>query len=287
MAIDVPIYKPIESQPSYSGILRTQDRFTGVDDSGLSKRINSSFDRMMIQSGLDMSPATVLMLCVFCGVTLAGAIFVIQENLLASAMGLAVGMVFPLFYVMFTRMRRQSKMTEQLPGMIEELARAAKAGRSVDHCCSMVADDTPEPLGGELRVCARRMQMGEDISTALSDLPERTGISALNILVTALSVHQTTGGDLVMVLERLATTIRDRLLYLGRLRAVTIGSRWTAILMLALPPLIIAFFTFRDPNYLPLLLSTYWGKVLTIAAVVLDLVGSIVVLSILRRSQQA
>ncbi len=286
MTIELPVYRPLDPHPGFAGILKEQNLFAGADDDATSNRINSGFDRMMIQSGLKISPATVLMLCLLGGVVFGGLILVLQENLLSTAIGLVFGVVVPLLYVMFARLRRQRLMTQQLPGMIEELARAAKTGRSIEQCCAMVAEDTPEPLGPELRVSARRMQMGEDVAVSLRDLPDRTGLVSLNILVTAMSVHQRTGGDLVMVLERLAQTIRDRLLFLGRLRAAIIGSRWTAILMLALPPIIITFFTVRDPNYLPLLLSTYWGKVLTITAVILDLIGSIAVMSILRGCQR-
>ena len=285
MATDFSTFRPIESQPTFAGILRHQERFSEPDDTGLSKQINAGFDRMMIQSNLDISPLTVVMLCILGGIVFGGLILVLQENLLSASVGLALGSVVPLLYVFFARMKRQRLMTQQLPGMIEEMARAAKSGRSIDQCCAIVASDTPEPLGSELRVCARRMEMGQDIATAMHDLPDRTGLVALNILVTSLSVHQTTGGDLVMVLERLAATIRDRLLFLGRLRAATIGSRWTAILMISLPPLIITFFVLRDANYLNQLLSTYWGRTMSIAAVVMDVIGSIAVLSILRGSQ--
>lgn len=287
MAIDQSIHRPIESQPSFSGILRHQERFSESNDPGMSNRINASFDRMMVQSNLDISPPTVVMLCVLGGIVVGGLILVLQENPLSASVGLLMGGLLPLLYVFFARLKRQRVMTQQLPGMIEELARAAKTGRSIDQCCAIVANDTPDPLGSEMRVCARRMEMGEDVATAMRDLPDRSGLVALNILVTSLSVHQTTGGDLVMVLERLAQTIRDRLLFLGRLRAATIGSRWTAVLMIALPPLIIMFFTLRDPNYLNQLLSTYWGKAMSITAVVLEVIGSLVVLSILRGSQRS
>ena len=286
MATDLPIYRPIESQPTFAGILRYQERFATSDNDKVSNRINTEFDRVMMQSSVDISPTTLLMLCLLSGIVVGGLILVFQENPLTAAVGLGFGGMFPLLYVVFARIQRQRLMTQQLPSMIEELARAAKTGRSIDQCCMMVAEDTPEPLGSELRACVRRMQMGEDIASSMRDLPDRTGLVALNILVTSLGVHQQTGGDLVMVLERLAQTIRDRLLFFGRLRAATIGSRWTAILMIALPPIIIMFFMFRDTNYLNQLLSTYWGRFLTIAAAILDLVGAVWVLSILRGSQR-
>ena len=286
MATDLPIFRAIEPLPTFAGILRNQERFATTGDDKVSNRINTEFDRVMIQSNVDISPTTLLMLCLLSGIVVGGLILVFQENPLTAAVGLGAGSLFPLLYVVFARIQRQRLMTQQLPSMIEELARAAKTGRSIDQCCAMVAEDTPEPLGSELRVCVRRMQMGEDIASSMRDLPDRTGLIALNILVTSLGVHQQTGGDLVMVLERLAQTIRDRLLFLGRLRAATIGSRWTAILMIALPPIIITFFMFRDTNYLNQLLSTYWGRFLTTSAVILDLVGAVWVLSILRGSQR-
>ena len=286
MATDISTYRPIESQPGFASILKHQERFAEPTDTGMSKEINAGFDRLMVQSNLDISPPTVIMLCLLCGIVFGGLILVLQENLLSATVGLVLGSLVPLLYVFFARLKRQRVMTQQLPGMIEELARAAKTGRSIDQCCAIVANDTPEPLGAEMRVCARRMEMGEGVADAMRDLPDRTGLVALNILVTSLSVHQTTGGDLVTVLERLAQTIRDRLLFMGRLRAATIGSRWTAILMLALPPIIISFFVLRDANYLNQLLSTFWGRAMLITAVIADLIGSIWVLSILRGSQR-
>ena len=286
MATDISTYRPIESQPGFASILKHQERFAEPTDTGMSKEINAGFDRLMVQSNLDISPPTVIMLCLLCSIVFGGLILVLQENLISAIVGLVLGSLVPLLYVFFARLKRQRVMTQQLPGMIEELARAAKTGRSIDQCCAIVANDTPEPLGAEMRVCARRMEMGEGVADAMRDLPDRTGLVALNILVTSLSVHQTTGGDLVTVLERLAQTIRDRLLFMGRLRAATIGSRWTAILMLALPPIIISFFVLRDANYLNQLLSTFWGRAMLITAVIADLIGSIWVLSILRGSQR-
>ncbi len=287
MSTGLPVSRPIASNPGYAGILKQQELFAGADDDATSNRINSSFDRLMLQSGVGLTPMTVLMLCCLSGLIVGGLILVMQENPMTASFGLVLGAILPLAWVMIARVRRQREMTRQLPGMIEELARAAKTGRSIEQCWAMVAHDTPRPLGSEMQICSRRMQMGQDVASAIHDLPYRTGLVSLNILTTAMSVHQRSGGDLVSVLERLARTIRDRLLYLGRLRAVTIGSRWTAILMLILPPLIVFFFMLRDPTYLTQLLSTFGGRMITITAIGLQLVGSLWVLAVLRNSQRS
>ena len=240
----------------------------------------------MIQSGLDISPGLLLALTLCSAVAVGGLVFVIQENPLTAAMGLAIGSMIPIIATVVARGRRQHKMMDQLPDMVDELARAAKTGRSLEHCFTMVAENTAVPLGDELRLCAKKLDMGLSFRLAMLELPMRTGLTSLNILVMALAVHQLTGGDLVSVLERLSRTIRERTQFLGRLRAMTAASRATAILMIALPPGILAFFVFRDPDYFAKLMDAKWGRNITIAAVVLDIVGVIWVLRILKNSQR-
>ena len=278
--------KPIEPRPEFAGILNDRELFSTGSSDDVSERLNGWFDRLMIQSAMGISPTALLALCLLSSVALGGLAFVIQENMLTAAMAAVAGFMIPPGIAMGVRIRRQTQMMKQMPAMIDELARAAKTGRSLEQCFHLVAEETPDPLGHELRIGARRMQMGVDLGTALREIPERTGLVTLNILVTALTVHHQMGGDLVSVLERLSRTIRDRLLFLGRLRAATIASRATAILMLSAPPAILAFFIVRDPEYFTKLTSSSWGRGATMLAVMLDVIGSLWVLRILKNSQR-
>lgn len=279
--------QPIEPLPAFSDILRDNQSFAVENEEGLGNSINNWFDDLMIQSGARIGPSLLLTISIFCAVTLGGIVLVTLENPLSAAVAGMVGAIAPVAVVAVMRQRRRKQMMDQLPAMVDELARAAKTGRSIEQCWELVAIDTPAPLGDELLDCSHRMRMGEDMSDALRALPRRTGIITLNILVTALSVHQQTGGDLVSVLERLSETIRDRLLFLGKLRAATVGSRWTSVLMLALPPLIIAFFSLQDPTYLQQLMASDMGRTATIAGVVCDLIGTAFILRILQSSQRS
>lgn len=287
MASDL-LSRPIESMPDFAGILREQETYgrSGEPDN-FSDSINNNFDLLMVQSGLEVAPSVMLFFCLLGSMVLGGMVFVLQENLLTSALSAGIGAVAPIIAAIVIRERRKQKMMLQLPSMIDELARAAKTGRSVQQCWEIVANDTAEPLGGELKNCARRMRMGEDLPTAIGELPRRTGLVTLNILVTALSVHQQTGGDLVTVLNRLSETIRDRLLFLGRLRAATTGSRATAVLMLGLPVFIVMFFSFRDPDYVTKLLDSSFARNMTLFGIGMQIVGSIVIANILKNSQRS
>ncbi len=286
MAATTTGWQPLTPQPEFAGILKDQETFGTGKGEGAADQINSWFDELMLQSGLGISPSMMLMVCMCAALSLGGAIFVVQENLLTTALGFLIGFMLPVVVTMTVRTRRQDKMTSQIPPMLEELARAAKTGRSVEQSLQLVTADTPDPLGSELKLATGRIEMGMPLKDALRDLPRRTGLMTLGLMCMSLVVQQQTGGDLVGVLERLSRTVRDRLLFMGRLRAATAASRATAVLMIVLPPAVLAFFVYRKPNYLEELLSSSWGRNTTIIAICLEIVGALWVMRILKDSEQ-
>lgn len=280
-------YPRIQPQPDFVDILKIDESFARQRDSeAASERINGWFDRLMLQSGLQASPRVLLMLCVVSAVALGGAAFVVRENFLLLGVFGCLGAFAPVGLTMFLRSRRQTKILKQMPEMVGEMARAARTGRSLEQCVEVVATDTKAPLGDELRLCHRRMQMGLRVGESFAALPDRTGVVSLSVFTMALTVHQQMGGDLVSVLDRLARTIRDRIGFLGRLKAQTIASRGTAVLMLALPPFILAFFAFRDPTYFQNLTDSGWGLGMMLTAFALQVVGSVWVLRVLKNTRR-
>ena len=287
MATDVTHYSTIKSHPAFARILKRDESFASQSDSAeSSERLNGWVDRLIVQSGWD-APAVVLpMLCLLSAIVFGGGTFVLRENMLLAGLLTGIGAVIPVVVLMIQRTRRQTQIMKDLPESIGELARAARTGRSLEQCFQIVSENAKGPLGHEFKLCNRRLQMGAEMSAALRTLPERTGVVSISVLVMALTVHQQTGGDLVSVLDRLSHTIRDRIMFLGRLRAQTIASRATAILMLCLPPLILAFFMFRDPAYFEQLIDSRWGQQTLITAIVLQVIGSAWVLRIIKNSRR-
>jgi tight adherence protein B len=294
MATDITHFPRIRPRAEFSDILKVEERFATGATGGRAasatdsstERLNGWFDRLMVQSGTDTSPTVLLMLCVVAAVGLGGAAFVVRENLLLTGIAAVCGACVPVGAAMLMRSRRQSRILKQMPDMVGEMARAARTGRSLEQCVEVVAADTDGPLGDELKLCRRKMQMGLAVDAAFADLPERTGVVSLSIFTMALTVHQQTGGDLVSVLDRLARTIRDRIGFLGRLKAQTIASRATAVLMLVLPPFILGFFGFRDPEYFDKLTLNDWGFLTLIVAGALQITGTVWVLRILRSTRR-
>ncbi len=274
----------LERRPEFAGLLRENHQFASGSGKGVGESVNGWFDRLMIQSGIRINPMVWLGLCLLSGLTLGGIAFVYSERPIPTVfLGLA-GLLLPLGITVALRDLRQKKIMSQLPGMADELARSARAGRNLEQSLMLVAADTDAPLGDELKVSARRMEMGLDVGSAVRDLSDRTGVSTLTMFSSALSLHQDTGGDLIVVLERMATSVRDRLHFVARQRAATVASRWGAALMVTIPLIVLMIYTVWYPDYLTRLTESSVGRLSLWLAIAGQLLGSFFVYRILSRS---
>ncbi|MFM8476603.1 MAG: type II secretion system F family protein [Planctomycetaceae bacterium] len=284
MAVPGTVVRNIERRPEFAGLLKETESFSAGSGEGASDAVNGWYDRLLRQSGIQTPPGVWLGLCVVLGLAFAGPLQVFLERPLVSAVGGVLGLFLPIVLALTLRSRRQAAILKQLPPAAEELSRLARSGRNLQQSFLLVAADTPIPLGDELRLSARRMEMGLEPAEATRDLVDRTGVTALTMLSSAIAVNQETGGDLIVVLERLATSVRDRLHFSSRQRAATIASRLGAFMMVVVSVGVVIFYTVRDPNYLDSLFSSYWGRLSFWAAVVLQVVGGLLVYRILGRT---
>ncbi|MFO0060772.1 MAG: type II secretion system F family protein [Planctomyces sp.] len=280
-----PELRSIPRDVAFAGLLKEEIGFS-EGTGGTADAVNGWFDSLMLQSGIQTAPSVWLGLCVLSGIASGGLFFVLTDRLVMSSVTAALGLLLPIVYALVLRSRRQAQIMQQLPLMSEEMARFARTGRNVEHAFMMLAADTPSPLGTELRVSARRIEMGMDVGSACRDLVSRTGVTTLTMFTAALSVNQETGGDLIQVLERLSTAIRDRLHFVARQRAATISSRLGSVMMITVPVIVIGFYVARDPQYLDKLFASGWGRSSFWTAVALQVVGSLIVFRILSRTSR-
>jgi tight adherence protein B len=240
----------IEPRPEFADILREKPfASAGVrDDSG--ERINRAFDRLVLQSGTRLSAAVVLRLCLLFAVAAGGSMFVIFENLFATAMAAGAGALLPIVMLLLRRARRREKLTEQLPVLVEQIIRATRSGAGLPQSLEKLTDRTPSPLRDDLRMTLRRTQLGLTLSEALSELPARTGLPAMQVLVSAVSLSERHGGNLADSLDRLANTLRDRAVLAKRLREANAADRGWSLLVLSVQALILAVFVLAAPQHI-------------------------------------
>jgi len=104
---------------------------------------------------------------------------------------------------------------------------ALRAGHSLVAALRLVAHESPDPIGGEFRICFEEQNYGLELRTAMENLVTRVPLQDLRIVATAILIQKESGGNLAEVLEKAANLIRERFKLKRQVRVHTAQGRLT------------------------------------------------------------
>jgi len=160
-----------------------------------------------------------------------------------------IAAVIPVIVLRFLRGRRHKLFGIQLPESLELITRSLKAGHPVPVAISMVAREMPDPIGTEFGVVADEVTYGSDLVSALHSMYSRVGHEDLPLFVTAVSIQNTSGGNLREILDGLATVIRERGKLRRKVRAMSTEGRLSAYILTAVPALLMVGIMVLMPRF--------------------------------------
>ncbi|HEY0214365.1 MAG TPA: type II secretion system F family protein [Paenirhodobacter sp.] len=181
----------------------------------------------------------------FLGLTLGTQTGLILRIILSVGMG--VGAVW--VWVSRRAAARIALAEEQLPDAVELIVRALRVGHPFVSAIQSVARELPDPLGSEFGIVADEASYGRNISESLRDLADRLDMQDLRFLAVAVSIQQSSGGNLAEVLEGLSKVIRARFRLLRRVSAITAEPRWSGIFLSAFPLAVMGIILVVSPDF--------------------------------------
>jgi len=237
---------------------------------------STSLQDLLTQAGWKIKPAKLVLL----SAVLALTFFLLSWSLLpfltaAILIGMSSGLA-PVFVALFRRARRFSKFQRSFPEAIDLLNRAVRAGHAFTSGLELIANELSEPIASEFRTTFDEHNFGLPLRDALFHLTKRVPLPDVRFFVTAMLVHQESGGNLAELLENLARVIRERFKILGEVRIRTAQGRLTAVILIGLPPLLLLLLRFLNPDYVMLLFTDPLGHKMLAAACTLQVIGSVV-----------
>lgn len=236
-------------------------------------RFDHWFERTLYLAGLPLSPMAGALMLVLFALIFGSAIYVWSENILLTGFGAAVGVGGVIGYVLYAKSKRVKDFQEQFPASLDLLARAVRAGESLEQAIELVAKAAKDPVKTEFLRVAKHLEMGLAVSGAMQALAERIDLIDVRIFSNTLSIHRETGGSLAVTLERLAAVIRDRMEYHRQLKSVTGAGRFSVMAIAALGPILFGYMFLVQPDYGSALWEDPMGRWWLAGAVVLQLVG--------------
>jgi tight adherence protein B len=181
----------------------------------------------------------------FIGLTFGTDVQPSVRALIAIAMG--VGGVF--VWVSNKAKKRMDLMDEQLPDAVELMVRSLRVGHPFSSAIGIVAKEVADPLGTEFGLIADEAAYGRDVSEALKEFAERMDNQDLRFLAVAVTIQQTSGGNLAEILHGLAQVIRARFKLFRRVRAITAEAKWSGMFLSGFPIAAMVVIQVIQPDY--------------------------------------
>jgi tight adherence protein B len=229
------------------------------------------------QAGLKLKPGKLILLSAV--LALLTYLLVSEERygVLASAILIFAAGAVPFVFVAIKRQRRLRRFERNFPEAIDLLGRAIRAGHALTAGLEMIPKELPDPVAGEFRIVFEEHNFGLPLRDALLNLAARIPLVDVRLFVTGLLVQKETGGNLAELLDNLSAVIRERFKIRGEVRVRTAQGRFTAGLLIALPPLMLLFLRSANPDYVRVLFEDPMGVRMLAVAALMQLVGSAII----------
>ncbi len=232
---------------------------------------------LMEQADVHMPVVQFALVIVGAGVLGAVAAVVLGKGVLWSVAGLVVGLAAPVLWLLHRRARRLKKFTAQLPDALELIARALRAGQSLAAAIHLVGEEMKPPIAQEFALAYEEQNLGIPLEEALRNMTRRVPSLDLKFFATAVVLQRQTGGDLAEVLDKISHLIRERFKIWGQIQALTGEGRMSGVVLLALPPVLLAVMYYLNPDYTSLLFTHPQGQKMLAGAVIMQILGALVI----------
>ena len=180
---------------------------------------------------------------------------------------------FPFFYLSFLKRKRLQQLRKQLPQALDLIARALKAGHAFAGGLRLAADEFDDPLGPEFAETLDEINFGISVPQALKNMAKRMDCSEIKYFVVGVILQRETGGNLAELMETLANLIRERFVFDGKVSTLSAEGKLSAMVLICLPFVIIAFLKLTQPGYMNLLFTDPIGRLMAAIAGVMMIIG--------------
>lgn len=258
---------------SGSSVLRPEERESPL------QRLLTRFPRvadledLLSRSGLRWSLERFILYTTLSSLLLGLPAWLAWRMAVLSLLGLVIGAWLPNLYVNHKATRRTRALEAQLPGAIDHLTRAVRAGHPLSAGLKMLSEESAEPIASEFRAVFEEQRFGLPFEEALLGFGDRIDLPDVRILITAILVQREVGGNLAEILEKVAGTMRARFTIRRQVRVYTVQGRMSGYILAALPVVVGTFIFLINRDYMSVLFIHPLGKALLGFAATLQFIG--------------
>ncbi len=129
------------------------------------------------------------------------------------------------------------------------------------------------PVAEEFARLMADLNVGAAVEDAMQGLLERADVEEMNLMVTAILIQRTSGGNLAEILETVGEAMRERERLSGEVRTMTAQQRFTGTVLTFWPLGLLGLFCLINWHTTSLLFTTGIGLTLLIIGGVFQFLG--------------
>ena len=196
--------------------------------------------------------------------------------IVGAALGFVGAVGIPRWLLSFLKKRRESKFLNAFPDAVDVIVRGVKAGLPLLDCLKMIAQESPEPVKSEFRTIVETQAIGMPLGEACMKLYEDMPVPEANFFGIVVAIQQKSGGNLAEALGNLSRVLRDRKKMKAKIQAMSQEAKASASIIGALPIAVMTLVYLTSPQYISLLWTEPFGRLMLAASAVWMFMGVMV-----------
>jgi tight adherence protein B len=243
----------------------------------LQLKVAPRLSALLHQANLPWTVGRILVISAGCFIIPAYLIYLRTGALIISLLIGMVGAYVPFGFVLQRRSKRFGKFEQGLPEALDLMVSALRAGHSLVSALRLVAYESPDPIGGEFRICFDEQNYGLELRTAMENLVTRVPLQDLRIVSTAILIQKESGGNLAEVLDKASYLIRERFKLKRQIRVHTAQGRLTGGILTVLPFALGVIMYFISPETISILWTRKIGIEMLYTSAGMTVAGALII----------
>jgi tight adherence protein B len=192
--------------------------------------------------------------------------FILGKSLMISAgAGFVFGVWLPLKLLKRSIDKQSKAFLKVFPDAIDLIVRGLRSGLPVSESFVVVSQEIPDPVGSTFVSVTNTMKLGVPMERALQETAKKLNLTEFNFFTTSIVIQRETGGNLAEILNNLSEVLRGRFLMRMKIKAMSSEARASAMIIGALPFVVVALISLISPGYMNLLIvdprGNFWAGV--------------------------
>ena len=238
----------------------------------------------LLQSGWSITVGQYVLGSLVIGLLVAALMTVVLGySVPLSVLGACVaGFALPHLFVSHLCKRRQNAFMNQFPEGIELIIRGLRTGRPLIESAALLAHEMPKPISPEFQGIVDSVRLGNTLDDALRAALLRIDTPEFRFFATAVTIQQTTGGNLAETLGNLADMLRKRKHMKQRIKAIVSEPKASAWILGSLPFIMFAILFIVEASYVMTLFDDPRGHLLVGLALLSQFIGVVIMVRMVK-----